>query len=289
MSKKKDLLGLVFDRLTVIGNAENTKTGQAVWICSCSCGKQTKVVGSKLLAGKTKSCGCLKQEGKKATDLTGQVFGELVVLSRNGSSKFKRAMWLCQCSCGNRHTVIAESLIMGHTKSCGCVKKAGQYNVIHGHKRLDGGTKAYKVWSNMKSRCTNPKASQYKDYGGRGITVCERWLESFENFLEDMGEPPSGTLQLDRRDNDKGYSKENCRWVTRSVNRRNSRGHMVYVTIYGETMILTDAIKKYKVVSYTTATSRINRGWPPEEAVMTPYTRCDNKGYREKQQKDTSA
>jgi hypothetical protein len=288
MSKKKDLLGLVFGKLTVVGEAENTKNGQASWLCSCECGKQSTVVGSKLIAGRTKSCGCLKLESKKATDLTGQVFGELVVLSRNGSSKFKRAMWLCQCSCGNQHTVIAESLIMGHTKSCGCVKKAGQYNVIHGHKRLDGGSKAYKVWTNMKSRCTNPKASQYKDYGGRGITVCDRWMKSFENFLEDMGEP-EGSLQIDRIDNNGGYSKDNCRWVTRSVNRRNNRAHVVNVTINGETMLLIDAVRKYKIVSYQAACSRIHRGWTPEDAVMTPYTRCDNKGYREKSQKDTLA
>jgi len=278
MSKIKDLNGQVFNKLTVIERLENNLASQSVWLCRCDCGNESKVVGTKLRIGATKSCGCVS--GREATELTGKVFNKLTVINRAGSNKFKKALWLCQCECGKESTIIGSALIKGTTTSCGCVKKAGQYNVIHGHKRVGNTSKAYSVWSNMKSRCSNPILSQYKNYGGRGITVCERW-NNFESFLEDMGEPEGG-LQIDRIDNDKGYSKDNCRWTTRSVNTRNSRRHMVYVTIDDETMILTDAIQKYKVVSLQTASSRLYLGWTPEEAVMTPYTRCDNKGYREK-------
>lgn len=280
MAKAEDLIGLRFDRLVVLKMLPNRKPGIASWLCKCDCGNETTVDGIKLRAERTKSCGCLKAEygESKVNDLSGKVFGKLTVLKRAGSNSFKKALWLCSCECGNDTTVVGSDMLNGHTTSCGCVKAAGQYNVVHGHNRETGCSKAYTVWKNMLSRCRNPNIKQYKDYGGRGVSVCERWLK-FENFLEDMGEPQE-RLQIDRIDNDGSYTKENCRWVTRSQNRRNSRGHVVVVNINGEEMLIVDAVRRFKVVAARTAYARINLGWTPEEAVMTPYTRCDNKGFR---------
>lgn len=132
----------------------------------------------------------------------------------------------------------------------------------------------------MKARCDNPNTPQYKDYGGRGVTYDLRWVK-FEAFLAEMGEPPP-KMTLDRINNNKGYEKSNCRWADRVTQRRNSRGHMVWVTIGDEVLILKDAVKKCKIVSYQSAVNRIHRGWSPEKAVLTPYTRSDHKGYRPK-------
>lgn len=214
----------------------------------------------------------------KLKDLKGCVFHKLTVLRYEGLNRFNQAMWLCWCECGDMTSVRGSALIAGTTKSCGCHKRAGQYNVVHGHKRTTGQSRAYSSWCNMKGRCTNPNLPQFKDWGGRGITYCKRW-ETFENFLSDMGEPPEG-YTLDRKDNDKGYCKSNCRWADKSTQRRNSRRHMVWVEIEGERMILKDAVAKHKVVSYQSAVNRIHKGWTPEDAVLTPYKRVDNKGYR---------
>lgn len=216
----------------------------------------------------------------RTNDLRGRTFGRLNVIERVGSNRFNQAIWKCRCECGNETIVVGSAMLCGTTKSCGCLKVSGLSNFRHGHKRLSGASRTYKCWQNMLTRCTNPNTRQWKDYGGRGIGVCKRW-HKFENFLADMGEAPAdGKLSLDRLNNNKGYSKANCAWRTRSQQRRNSRGHMVYVVLDGKKMILKDAIAKARVVPYQTAVSRLYLGWSPYDAVMTPFTRSDNKGFR---------
>lgn len=156
-------------------------------------------------------------------DLTGKIFGRLTVLKRIGSSGDKRAIWLCLCKCGNKKEVIGKLLRNSHVRSCGCLFKEGKNNLKHGHKRGKQ-SKTYTCWCNMVARCTNPKYTQYKDYGGRGITICKQWLK-FENFLEDIGEIPKG-LTLDRINNNENYSPKNCKLSTMKEqcnNRRNSK------------------------------------------------------------------
>lgn len=155
-------------------------------------------------------------------DLIHKRFGKLQVLCEAGSNKHRKARWLCHCDCGENVVVLGSSLRSGNTKSCGCLQRQSGFN--HGHNSPKTGqiSSTYHSWCSLKQRCLNPKATGYKDYGGRGIKVCGRWL-SFENFLEDMGERPVGKT-LDREDNDGNYEPDNCIWSTakeQANNRRN--------------------------------------------------------------------
>jgi len=158
--------------------------------------------------------------GAVAENLTGSVFHRLTVLSRDSSRK-RRPYWVCKCECGAMKSIAACELKSGKTKSCGCydAERKRTETVKHGFNR----TPTYVCWSNMLARCTNPKRRDFKNYGGRGISVCERW-RSFENFLADMGEKPP-KLSLDRVDNDANYGPDNCRWATASEQRLNQRSH----------------------------------------------------------------
>ena len=138
------------------------------------------------------------------------VVGQSPVLS--GSSQHLR--WLCRCTCGKERLVREDTLIAGRTSSCGCINRRRE---SHGLSR----TKAYAAWNRLLRRCRNPEDAGYANYGGRGIAVCDRWL-SVEKFVEDMGEPEAG-LSIERLDNSKGYSKDNCVWASRSKQNRNMR------------------------------------------------------------------
>ena len=159
----------------------------------------------------------------KALELTGQKFGRLIVKQKAGKNKWGCIKWRCQCDCGNHTVVAANNLNGGHSKSCGCLNHelCGKTNYKHGHGLSSGVSNTYKSWSQISQRCNNPKNPDYKYYGARGIKVCEHWNE-FKNFLADMGECLKG-LTLDRKDNDRNYEPNNCRWATRAEQMRNSR------------------------------------------------------------------
>lgn len=153
----------------------------------------------------------------------GEKFGQLTVIRKaraeirpNGA---RRACYRCECRCGQQVTARADNLRSGNTSSCGCLRA----EIEHGHCRQSVKSRTYASWNMMLQRCTNPKATGYALYGGRGITVCDRW-RTFDLFLEDMGERPPGT-SIDRIDNYGNYEPANCRWATPSQQTHNQRPH----------------------------------------------------------------
>lgn len=155
--------------------------------------------------------------------MTRLTFVKLVRTDYNPKNRSRERIGLYRCICGTEKEIRCRNVEKAVTKSCGClmldvVTQIGRINVTHGMTE----SKEYMAWTNMKSRCSNPKATQYKDYGGRGITVCVEWQQSFEAFLKDMGICP-GELTLERIDNNKGYEKTNCCWASRKQQATNQR------------------------------------------------------------------
>lgn len=172
---------------------------------------------------------------RQAEDLTGQRFGFLLAKTYiAGTKESPRSKWVCVCDCGKEIICKAENLKRGKIKSCGCKSNEMRRlsSIKHGHTRYDGYVSgAYGSWASMKQRCENENNAQFNDYGGRGITICERW-KSFENFLADMGDRPEG-MSLDRVDPNGNYEPGNCKWSTRSEQAINKRKRVTHAMVMG--------------------------------------------------------
>lgn len=179
---------------------------------------------------------------KKVKDLTGQKFGRLTPLKFLRIEKHK-AIWLCQCDCGNFIEVRWVELTKGHTKSCGCLRKETCSNINKTHNKTN--TRLYSIWCDIKKRCYNKNSRCYKDYGGRGIAVCDEWKDDFVEFYNwSMSHDYNDTLTIDRIDVNRNYEPSNCRWTTYKQQARNTRRNR-YFTINGETHCLSEWCEIY--------------------------------------------
>lgn len=202
-------------------------------------------------------------------DLTGEKFGRLVVIKRIGKDKSGNIIWLCRCDCKTEKIIRGASLKNKTTRSCGCLNKEKiiERQTKHGHWTSGKASKSYNAWSHIKQRCTNISDPSYHRYGGRHISICKRWLK-FENFLDDMGEPPTRDHSIDRIDNNGNYCKDNCRWATSEQQARNRRNNKL-ITCNGKTQLLIEWAKETRI-SHTVILWRIKRGWSIDRAITTP-------------------
>jgi len=209
----------------------------------------------------------------KPVDITNQRFGRLEAICRAGSDAKQKSLWICRCDCGGEIVARANNLRSGNTTSCGCYGReiASRSRRTHGA----SGTAEYMIWCRMIARCTNPQCSDYPTYGGRGITLCQLWRNSFESFLADMGQRPSPRHVIDRIDNDKGYEPGNCRWATPTVSSRNRRGR-VLLTAFGETKCVSAWIDDPRCqVGYSVLVQRVTTmGWDHTRSITTPSRRA---------------
>lgn len=198
-------------------------------------------------------------------DCTGKKFGRLRVVSYAGR-RVGGSIWNCICKCGVE-TITAGGKLRGKlTKSCGCLSREKILATLTTHGR--SGTPEYAIYKTMKGRCLTKTNRQYADYGGRGITICDRWNDSFENFIKDMGNRPHAKMTLERRDNEKGYCPENCYWSTKIQQARNKRSNIL-LTINGKTQCLS-AWAEECGIKYGTFQRRIAIGMNPELAISLP-------------------
>ena len=272
MRKFKDLTGQRFGKLIVVSRADDyiKPNGNKIiqWRCVCDCGNEVVVRGEYLRSGDTKSCGCLTSE-----NLVGMKFGRLTVMDRESpKSKKAKGLWVCKCECGNVIKVNTSDLKSGNTTSCGCKRKETlrQLRTKHG----ESNTRLYNVWSDMKKRCYNTKNVDYKNYGGRGITVCDEWMD-FQNFYEWAiangydETAPRGQCTIDRIDVDGCYEPENCRWVDRYIQMNNKRNNRI-LTYNGESHTLAEWCEIVNI-PYNCLKSRLNKlHWSVEKTLTTP-------------------
>lgn len=205
-------------------------------------------------------------------DLSQSKFGRLQpvqIARREPIASGTRIIWLCRCDCGRETEVWAGALRCGSIKSCGCLRRerVAAKNTSHGL----SGTPEYEVWCSMKKRCANPRHKSYSAYGGRGISVCERWTNSFKFFIDDMGLRPSPKHSIERRDTSGNYEPNNCYWATKVEQYSNMRKN-VYLSHNGITRTLAEWSRELGM-PHSTILARLAKGWSVERALATPPRR----------------
>lgn len=232
-------IGKTFNDLTILCEVERVKGKPRRFICKCVCGSEKEYSGIDVLRNHTKNCGCARRkkimernkidnpskyvkhrEKYPYDDCIGTTVNHLYFVKEIERSKYNRRQFIVRCECGKEFPCEGVMVFNGSIRSCGCykAKRLSESSSTH---RLTG-TPEYQIWGSVIQRCTNPKDESYENYGGRGIKVCDRWLD-FKNFLEDMGERPTPKHSIDRIDNDGDYEPSNCKWSTRSEQNRNQR------------------------------------------------------------------
>jgi hypothetical protein len=259
-----DLRGLRFGKLVVVEPAPSAK-GRRRWKCACDCGGEKTTFASYLKDGGVTSCGCWT----RMKDMTNQKFGRLTVIEFSHFNNQGRALWHCECECGEKPIVVGGDLRSRHTRSCGCLLNeitAAGTNTTHGLSKVE--PRLYGIWNGMKSRCFRETDEAYKNYGARGITVCSEWANDFKAFYDwSMNNGYEDDLSIDRIDVDGDYEPNNCRWATLEKQSRNRRSNH-FVEINGETKTLTEWAE-LSGVSCSAIRVRIKRGWSGEQ-LLTP-------------------
>lgn len=265
--KPIDISGQKFGKLTAIKIVEHCGAHIPVkWLCICDCGKEKTVDSQLLRRGLITDCGCSVKDR-----LVGEKIGRLTVIKNSGKKMGGNIIWECRCDCGKIVEVSSGNLNASRknaTLSCGCLRR--EHATKHGlHK-----TKIYKALNAAKDRCNNPNNSMYKNYGGRGIKVCEEWSNEngYVNFYNwSIANGYSDELSIDRIDNNRGYSPDNCRWASIKVQANNTSRNR-YVTINGETKSVSMWAEEYGIC-IGTVRDRIKRGWSDIDAITKPVKR----------------
>jgi len=268
-----DITGQKINRLTAIKFIERRGLTY-YWLFKCDCGKEKVLPKGDVMSGHTKSCGCLNLELLRARknrfkDITGQKNGFLTAI-KFIERKNKKTYYLFKCDCGVEKIINKADVLCGKISPCG--HRAGQGKVTH-HMT---GTRFYKIWKGIKDRCLNKKSDAYNDYGGRGIKICDRWANSFENFKKDLyenyllHEKENGTknTMIERIDNNGNYEPENIKWATRSEQNNNTRQNR-RLLFNGSNKTITEW-SKIKKIGRLTLSRRLGLGWTTEEALTVP-------------------
>lgn len=277
-SKRFIEVGETYGRLTVLERLnERTNSKRIMYLCKCSCGNTVKRTVTNILGTKVPSCGCVQNEVK--IEMVGKRFGRWTVIER-ASKEVKGVYWLCRCDCGTERVVNGRMLRTGGSVSCGCYareassqrmkdltpeekKKFARYTHHQSDSRL------YRIWWGMRERCYKSNKAEYKHYGGRGITICDEWLEDFMNFYNwAMSNGYEDHLSIDRIDVNGNYCPENCRWATQKEQCNNTRQNR-FLKFNGET----HTVKEWADIvgiNVITLRSRLRTGWSVELALTTP-------------------
>lgn len=268
----ENLVGKRFGKLTVVELAPKTKNRSTLWRCICDCGKEKIARNKNLIEGITTDCGCISKQGYKQ----GQKVARLTLLKEIPACRGRS--WECVCDCGNKLNVRESAIRSGSIKSCGCLAKEYKSigNVLHNL----CGTTINRIYCGMKDRCYSKSASNYKNYGGRGIKICDEWLgeNGFINFYhwavengfsDEKAENGINRLSIDRIDNDKGYSPENCRWATPLQQQSNTRWNR-WLEYKGERLTLSQTSRKYNINIHTLCHRLKRYNGDIERAVSEP-------------------
>lgn len=265
---KRDLTGLrVFKWTVLFRNGASPDNKVPLWRCVCDCGTERDIRTGSLKNGTTKSCGCLKPKTptKRPTVIGGERFGRLLAIER-----LPKSLVLCRCDCGNEQAFLSGNLRRGATQSCGCLRRENTRNrsFLHGMIKHP----AHRSWAGAKKRCFNSADQDFHLYGGRGIKICDRWME-FNLFWEDMGPTWFVGATIERIDGNGNYEPSNCEWRTIQEQQRNRANNVMLETPYG-VMIVSEYAKKVGVIP-SIMHARIRNGWTDNGNVKRLGTRAE--------------
>jgi hypothetical protein len=208
--------------------------------------------------------------------VAGARYDRLTLIYEDGRSTDGHVRWRCRCDCGVLKSIVGKD-IGRSIHSCGCLQRelTAQRSLIHGEARRGRKTAEYHAWRDLIRRCEDRGRAQYKDYGGRGITVCRRWRVSYANFLADVGRRPAAGYSIERRNNHRGYGPGNCGWATRGEQGHNKRNN-IWIEVDGIRKIQADWSRDNQI-PVPIIIDRRRHGWSDEEAVTTPVMRPGQK------------